>query len=64
MSKSILRTEPRNLIKIFRDVSGMTQRQAAKWYGCTERSWQRYEAGHRSVPLPLLARIHDKLLGY
>lgn len=35
----------------------LTQKEAAKWYGCTERAWQRYEAGDRRVPLPLFLAI-------
>lgn len=34
-----------------------TQEQAAVWYGCTERSWRRYETGERAAPIPLLNRI-------
>lgn len=41
----------------FRKAKGWTQEQAADWYGCTVRSWQRWEAGDRRVPGPLLKRI-------
>lgn len=41
----------------FRLAKGWTQKRAAAWWGCTERSWQRYESGERTVPGPLLKRI-------
>lgn len=36
---------------------GWSQETAAKWYGCSIRQWQRYEAGETPVPLPLVRRI-------
>ena len=36
---------------------GWSQLQAAKWYGVTERTWQRYEAGESVIPLPLFNRL-------
>lgn len=36
---------------------GWTQRRAAAWYGCSEREWQRYEAGEINIPLPLVKRM-------
>lgn len=41
----------------FRVRRGWTQEEAAGWYGCDVRSWQRYESGERRVPAPLLRRI-------
>lgn len=43
----------------FRQWNGWTQEQAAAWYGCSERSWRRYETGERAVPLPLLLRMRE-----
>ena len=43
-------------IRRFRKRTGLTQAEAAKWYGVDTRTWQRYEAGV-SVPKPLLKRI-------
>ena len=39
----------------FRVVRRWTQRQAAAWYGVTERTWRRYE--RTGAPQPLLNRI-------
>jgi transcriptional regulator with XRE-family HTH domain len=39
----------------YRVVRGWTQEQAAAWYGCSVRSWRRYE--HGGAPRPLLTRI-------
>ena len=36
---------------------GWSQKMAAEWYGCTKRSWERYEVGAKPVPLPLIKRI-------
>lgn len=44
-------------VRLWRANRGFTQREAAEWYGVTERTWQRYESGERSVPRPLLRRI-------
>jgi len=49
--------KPTEKVRRFRKQTGFTQKEAAKWYGCTERSWQRYEAGDRPVPTPLLHAI-------
>lgn len=45
------------LVKLFRQNRDWTQAEAAEWYGCSERSWRRYETGERNVPQPLLNRI-------
>ena len=36
---------------------GWSQLRAAKWYGVTERTWQRYEAGRSAIPLTLIRRL-------
>lgn len=46
-------------VRAFREARGWTQERAAKWYGCTPRSWQRYESGERRVPGPLLKKMAD-----
>lgn len=38
-------------------IRGWSQIQAAKWYGCSVRQWQRFESGECEVPLPLVRRI-------
>jgi transcriptional regulator with XRE-family HTH domain len=35
-------------LRRWRALRGFTQKQAADWYGVSERSWRRYEAG--SIP--------------
>jgi hypothetical protein len=32
------------VVRRWREAKGWTQRQAAAWYGVTERHWRRYEA--------------------
>lgn len=49
--------KPAAKVKAFRKRADFTQVEAAEWYGCTERAWQRYEAGDRRVPTPLLKEI-------
>ena len=44
-------------LRAWRERQGATQKAAAAWYGCTERSWQRYELGERRIPRPLAAII-------
>lgn len=36
---------------------GWSQSMCADWYGCSTRSWERYETGG-PIPLPLIKRIH------
>lgn len=36
---------------------GWTQQQAADWYGCSKRQWQRWETGEADVPLPAVKAI-------
>lgn len=36
---------------------GWTQADAAKWWGCSERTWRRYETGPGRPPLALIKRI-------
>ncbi len=36
---------------------GWTQDQAAAWYGCSKRQWQRWESGEAAVPLPAVKAI-------
>jgi hypothetical protein len=43
----------RNGQKVF----GWSQEQAAKWYGCGVRQWQRYESGESPVNLRLVRRL-------
>ena len=45
------------LVKLFRTNRGWTQERAAEWYGCSTRSWRRYEHGERPVPTPLVMAI-------
>lgn len=45
-------------VRRFRKLMQMTQAEAAEWWGCTVRAWQRYEAGDRRVPKPLLNEMH------
>jgi transcriptional regulator with XRE-family HTH domain len=33
-------------LRAWRARRGFTQARAAAWYGVSERSWRRYEAGH------------------
>jgi transcriptional regulator with XRE-family HTH domain len=40
----------------FRKLKRWTQKEAAEWYGVSERTWRRYETGE-IVCLPLLKRI-------
>lgn len=49
--------EQRRALVRFRQARGWSQAKAAQWYGVTPRSWQRYEAGDRPIPMPLLNRI-------
>lgn len=44
-------------VRKFRKTAGLTQKEAAAWWGCTERAWQRYEGDQRRVPQPLLNEI-------
>ncbi len=37
-------------LRAWRKTHGMTQKQAAKWVGVSERTWIRFEAGERDVP--------------
>lgn len=46
-------------VQSFRTENGWTQRDAARWYGCSPRSWRRWELGERAVPLPLIKRIAE-----
>lgn len=48
------------IVRAFREERGWTQAEAAEWYGCTERSWRRYESCDRPVPLPLLRRVMSR----
>jgi hypothetical protein len=41
-------------------LQGWTQKEAAEWYGIGWRAWQRWEAGERAIPLPLVLRILDE----
>lgn len=45
----------------FRKARGWTQREAAEWWPCTERQWQRFESGESVVPRPLARRIQSRL---
>lgn len=45
----------------WRRARGWTQREAAEWYGCSSRAWQRYESGEAAVPEPLAKRIADPI---
>ena len=36
---------------------GWSQLHSAKWYGVSERQWQRYETGESAIPLPLIKRM-------
>lgn len=44
-------------LRRFRQRRGWTQAEAADWYGCSTRSWQRYESGSRRIPRPLALQI-------
>lgn len=53
-----LRAEIRaSMLLDFRNRKGWTQEEAAEWFGCTARSWSRYETGARKTPQPLVNRI-------
>jgi hypothetical protein len=43
----------------WRTKRGWTQEQAAAWWGCTKRTWQRYESGDLPIPDPMDTRIRD-----
>lgn len=46
------------VLKKFRAIKRVTQAEAAKWYGVSERSWRRWEASGR-VPLPVMKRVRE-----
>lgn len=44
-------------LRQWREARGWTTAEAAAWYGCSQRAWQRYEDGTRHIPRPLLVKI-------
>lgn len=48
---------PATAVRAWRERAGMTQAQAARWYGTTERTWQRWESGAAKVPAHVLSRL-------
>lgn len=48
--------------KVFewRKARGWTQVRAARWYGCSERTWRRWETGELGVPLAVVRRLRLK----
>jgi len=44
-------------LRAWRLARGFSQASAADWYGCTLRTWQRYESGERPIPAPLHRRL-------
>lgn len=49
------------LLLTFRERRGFTQRQAARWYGVTERSWRRWENGEVRTPRPVVRRVRASM---
>lgn len=51
----------RHQLRKWRELRHWTQSDAAKWYGCTLRQWQRYETGETPIPSPLvrLAKLEE-----
>lgn len=45
----------------FRQLRGWTQKEAAEWWPCSERQWQRFESGESVTPPPLARRIRSRL---
>lgn len=48
-------------LRAWREARGWTQAKAAKWWGCREVTWWRYEKGDRAVPAPLAKRAHNEI---
>lgn len=46
------------VLRKFRALRNFTQRQAAEWYGVTERTWRRWE-NTGVAPLPVIKRIRS-----
>ena len=44
-------------LRAWRRERGMTQAQAAKWFGCDRRTWQRMETEEYRIPAALLRRL-------
>ncbi|MGH3428514.1 MAG: hypothetical protein ACRDQZ_13260 [Mycobacteriales bacterium] len=63
LGRSLVEADRCRAVYDFRRLNGWSQLRAAIWYGCSERSWRRYEAGDRPVPLPLLNRIRERNRG-
>ena len=51
----------RVLLRLWREGRGLTQDDAARLWGVTRTSWNRYENGKRAVPLPLQKWIAGRL---
>lgn len=49
------------LVRLWREAHGFSQATAARKWGVTIRSWQRYESGERPVPPPLRRLITGRL---
>ncbi len=48
---------PKVRVQLYRMGRKWTQAQAAKWWGCSEREWRRWEKGDATPPPALLMRI-------
>lgn len=57
--------DQRNYVRLWRTARKWTQLQAAGWYGVSDRQWRKWEAGHASIPEPLLKRMleFDRMTG-
>lgn len=57
MTTSPTNDNPAQLLRLFRQRLGVTQAEAADWWGCSESHWQQMESGQRNVPRPLAKRM-------
>ena len=53
--------EARQRLILWREQRGYSQQDAASWYGVTERTWRRWEAGEVRVPKHVRRRILHRL---
>ncbi len=47
-------------LRAWRGRHHVTQDEAARWWGVTTRTWQRYEAGVSAIPAPLAKRLRQE----